>query len=190
MQWRRTVEPDVIDSGDEAQRSGEDSELEGDGGLRCCQQASSNGKNNSNDAESTGGSSKSAEVGGGTGSGGGREEAGADTGRVGGEVVDVAARGGDVNAKLPWVAAMIPPSNVKVKASMHIIFRLSYYCVRHPILLCCASFNVHHSLIMHVVQLFFIDEYFAESFHGNPMEDPRKSHPNPEGGAWQHCNPA
>lgn len=36
MQWRRIVEPDAIDSGDEAQRSGEDSELEGDGGLRCC----------------------------------------------------------------------------------------------------------------------------------------------------------
>lgn len=36
MQWRRIVEPDVIDSGDEAERSGEDSELEGDGGVRCC----------------------------------------------------------------------------------------------------------------------------------------------------------
>lgn len=36
MQWRRIAEPDAIDSGDEAQRSGEDSELEADGGLRCC----------------------------------------------------------------------------------------------------------------------------------------------------------
>lgn len=36
MQWRRMTEPDALDSGDEAQRSGEDSELEGDGGLRCC----------------------------------------------------------------------------------------------------------------------------------------------------------
>ncbi|CAM9372257.1 unnamed protein product [Ectocarpus sp. 4 AP-2014] len=36
MQWRRIAEPDAIDSGDEAQRSGADSELEGDGGLRCC----------------------------------------------------------------------------------------------------------------------------------------------------------
>lgn len=36
MQWRRTAEPDVVDSGDEAERSGEDSELEGDGGVRCC----------------------------------------------------------------------------------------------------------------------------------------------------------
>lgn len=36
MQWRRVMEPDRVDSGDEAQRSGEDSELEGDGGVRCC----------------------------------------------------------------------------------------------------------------------------------------------------------
>lgn len=36
MQWRRITEPDEMDSGDEAQRSGEDSELEGDGGVRCC----------------------------------------------------------------------------------------------------------------------------------------------------------
>lgn len=36
MQWRRAPEPDAVDSGDEAERSGEDSELEGDGGVRCC----------------------------------------------------------------------------------------------------------------------------------------------------------
>ncbi|CAN0220605.1 unnamed protein product, partial [Laminaria digitata] len=57
MQWSRVVEPDVIDSGDEAQRSGEDSELEGDGGLRCCQQQTpfpKGGKNNNDAAESTG----------------------------------------------------------------------------------------------------------------------------------------
>lgn len=36
MQWRRAAEPDMVDSGDEAERSGEDSELEGDGGVRCC----------------------------------------------------------------------------------------------------------------------------------------------------------
>lgn len=36
MQWRRAAEADVVDSGDEAERSGEDSELEGDGGVRCC----------------------------------------------------------------------------------------------------------------------------------------------------------
>lgn len=105
MQWRRVVEPDVIDSGDEAERSGEDSELEGDGGLRCCVQQTPLVQGSSNNDSTDGGLSGNAEVGAG---GGG---AGADAASAGGG--GVAAAGGS-KAKLPWVTAMVPPSNVKV----------------------------------------------------------------------------
>ncbi len=43
-QWLRAVEPDVVDSGDEAERSGEDSALEGDGGVRCCHNSQTVGR--------------------------------------------------------------------------------------------------------------------------------------------------
>lgn len=100
MQWRRIVEQDTIDSGDEAERSGEDSELEGDGGLRCCQQtpvivsaelSTSPGDDNTEDVDG---------------------EAGKEASGQGGEAVVTNAGG---KAKLPWVTAMAPPSNMKVR---------------------------------------------------------------------------
>lgn len=105
MQWRRVVEPDVIDSGDEAERSGEDSELEGDGGLRCCLPRTQSSKGDNNNDSTDGGLSGNA----GVGAGGGG--AGADAASAGGGGV---ATAGGSKVKLPWVAAMVPPSNVKV----------------------------------------------------------------------------
>lgn len=96
MQWRKVTEPDVLDSGDEAQRSGDDSELEADGGLRCCL-AQSQSLGNGDD--------KTAKVGMQEGSGereGGGDESG------GSKAI------GTRKAKLPWVSAMVPPSNMKV----------------------------------------------------------------------------
>lgn len=106
LQWRKIVEVDVLDSGDEAQRSGEDSELEGDGGLRCCLDAGQHsllahaGDNAEVQQMRTNGDGAggTAAVGDGVGGTGGGADAAAGTGK----------------AKLPWVSAMVPPSNMKV----------------------------------------------------------------------------
>ena len=105
MQWRRISESDVVDSGDDACRSGEDSELEGDCGIHCCQ-----------GTQSTAGSTlitssyhehkNDRNVGMGVGVKG--------ENTTGGGAVDPADYRG-VKAKMPWVTAMVPPSNVKVK---------------------------------------------------------------------------
>lgn len=100
MQWRKINEPDIIDSGDEAQRSGEDSELEADGGIRCCVVPSSRSLDTDKDH------SQAAEGEDGLGR---REGDGEAEGVVGGRL-------GGGRAKLPWVSAMVPPSNIKVGA--------------------------------------------------------------------------
>ncbi|CAM9158468.1 unnamed protein product, partial [Scytosiphon promiscuus] len=108
MQWRRIVEPDRVDSGDEAQRSGEDSELEGDGGVRCCNAAGISGHSRlPQDVFST------AEI-------RRRVQAHATNvkleGRGGGSLpaqtlkMDTSRQG----PGLPWVSAMVPPSNMKM----------------------------------------------------------------------------
>lgn len=98
MQWRRVPEPDLIDSGDEAQRSGEDSELEGDGGLHCCHGAATVRSDPPGNDEIGAGH---AEAGAGASNAGGGELAAAEVGRG--------------KAKMPWTTAMVPPSNMKVR---------------------------------------------------------------------------
>ncbi|CAB1119500.1 unnamed protein product [Ectocarpus sp. CCAP 1310/34] len=117
MQWRKIAEPDAIDSGDEAQRSGEDSELEGDGGLRCCnsrkqpQQQTVRRLRSAMHEGPAGAADPRA--------GGGGEVTGGDAAAAGGgesAAASAAAAMAGVSpskAKMPWVAAMVPPSNMK-----------------------------------------------------------------------------
>ncbi|CBJ26175.1 conserved unknown protein [Ectocarpus siliculosus] len=112
MQWRMIAEPDAIDSGDEAQRSGEDSELEGDGGLRCC-------SSRKQPQQQTAMLEEPADAADPRTSGGG-EAAGGDVAAAGGGETAAASVGAAMagvspsKAKMPWVAAMVPPSNMKM----------------------------------------------------------------------------
>lgn len=97
MQWRRIPESDVVDSGDEAHQSGEDSELEDDGGLRCCQgilltagSTTTRGYYRDKDTGDTGVEARVDEEG------------------------EGAVTSADNGEKMPWVTAMVPPSNFKV----------------------------------------------------------------------------
>lgn len=88
---------------DEAHRSGEDSELEGDCGLRCCQ-----GTQLAAGSTTTSGfysDKHTGDVG---------VEARMETADEEGEGAVTSADGSEVKAKMPWVAAMVPPSNLKV----------------------------------------------------------------------------
>eukprot|EP00752_Nemacystus_decipiens_P008508 g7598.t1 len=117
MQWRRTPEPDVADSGDEAERSGEDSELEGDGGMRCCrsnrQQTPDKAAAVENVEDPRTGTGGGDAAGVGAAESGGGDPVGAVAG-VFGAAVGGGGGGGGGKGKLPWVAAMVPPSNMKM----------------------------------------------------------------------------
>lgn len=102
MQWRRIPESDVVDSGDEAHRSGEDSELEDDCGLRCCQ---------------------GVQLGAGSTTTRRYNYRDKDAGDAGVEArVDEEGEGAltsaDDGEKIPWVTAMAPPSNLEVRVTV------------------------------------------------------------------------